>query len=323
MKSKYIVPIFVPHAGCGHQCIFCNQVKIAGVLENLSVYEVKNSIDELLELYPKDQEIEIAYYGGSFTGIERERRTKLLDIGKEYIDNGLVKEMRVSTRPDLITIEILEELKYFGVKTIELGVQSFDEEVLKFSKRGHTVEHVFDAVELIHKMGFTLGIQTLIGLPLSSEEKEIVTAKMTIKCNPKYVRIYPLIVFPETELQILYQNKEYTPLSLENAVEICAKLMDLYDEHQVIVIRMGLQSQDGFGENIIAGPYHPAFRQLVESKRYLDKFINLIENRFCNEKDIVIEVDEKVLSNAIGHKKCNLSFLKSAYPDKNISFKKK
>ena len=242
MSEKYIIPIFVPHLGCPNNCTFCNQKSISGQMKNVTGKEVKETIEKFLKNFKNnDIEKEIAFFGGSFTGIEKNIQEELLSVAYEYVKDGTVSGIRVSTRPDYIDKEKLKLLKQYGVKTIELGVQSTNDYILKKCKRGHTFEDVKNASKLIRKFGFTLGHQMMIGLPESTRLDELNTAKDLAKLKPKIIRLYPVLVIKNTELEEEYKNGEYEPVTLNQAVEICKELLYFFEKKKIKVIRIGLQ----------------------------------------------------------------------------------
>ena len=245
MKKQYIIPIFVPHLGCPNDCIFCNQKSISGQKKSITKEEAKKIIDEYLNnIKDNDAQIEIAFYGGSFTAIEEEKQEELLSLAYEYIENGKVESIRISTRPDYINKEILKRLKKYKVKTIELGVQSANDYILNKSNRGHTFEDVKKASKMIRFYGFDLGHQMMVGLPESTHLDEINTAKQLIKLKPKMVRIYPVLVVKGTKLEEQYKNGKYEPLTVVQAVEICKDLVRMFADKNIEIIRVGLQNTD-------------------------------------------------------------------------------
>src|SRR5699024_10808810 len=270
MNKHYIIPIFVPHFGCKYNCVFCNQKKITNASTNIRANEVHSTIKKYLNYFRENSFIEIAFYGGSFTAIDIEIQKELLGVAVEYKELGIVDEIRLSTRPDAIDIEILENLKDYQVDTIELGVQSLDEEVLKASARGHSISDVYNAVNLIKSYNFKLGLQMMIGLPKDSCEKTIKTAYEFIKLKPNCVRIYPTLVINNTILEKLVGLKRYEPLNLEEAIEVSTIVLMMFYLNNINVIRVGLQITENIqmGKDVLAGPFHPAFRQLVESNIY-------------------------------------------------------
>lgn len=320
MKKEYIIPIFVPHLGCPNACVFCNQTKITGKKKQVTAKEVKETIEEYLQSFKDtDNKIEIAFFGGSFTAIEEEKQIELLEAAYEYVKTNQVDSIRISTRPDCIDKVILKRLKKYKVKTIELGVQSTNNYVLARAKRGHTFEDVKKASKLIRFYGFTLGHQMMVGLPESTALDEINTAKELIKLKPKIVRIYPVLVIKGTELEEEYNKGEYEPLSITQAVERCKEIADLFNHHKINIIRIGLQNTEEITDpkdeksEVVAGPYHPAFRQLVEGALWYDAIVSKIKK--CNTKVKVVEIkaNPEDTNNIIGHKKENIKKLKENY----------
>ncbi|MEN2776263.1 radical SAM protein [Acetivibrio clariflavus] len=311
-----IIPIFIPHKGCPFDCIFCNQKKISGQMDEVSESSVRAVIESHLNTISRGSLIEIAFFGGSFTGIDREEQIRYLEIANEYIQNGPVGSIRLSTRPDYIDDDILTYLKKYNVSVIELGVQSLDREVLERSNRGHSIEDVLTSSKMIKDKGFSLGIQTMLGLPGDSFEKAVDTAKKVVELAPDIVRIYPTLVVKGTYLERLYITGQYKPLSLEEAVDLCAVLMDIYESNHINVIRVGLQPTDNIcdGGDVIAGPFHPAIRQLVDSRRALRDIEEIIvKNKLTEKKTLAILADKKDVSVIIGQKKSNIKYLKERY----------
>ena len=320
MKKEYIIPIFVPHLGCPNDCTFCNQKKISGQTKNVKAEDVKNTIEYYLNNFKDDNKyIEVAFFGGSFTGIDVDKQKELLSVAYEYIKNRKIDSIRISTRPDYINKEILKMLKSYGVKTIELGVQSTNDYILNKSKRGHTFEDVKKASKLIRKNGFILGHQMMVGLPESTRQDEINTAKDLIKLKPKIVRIYPVLVIKGTQLEKDYESGEYTPLTVEQAVETSKDLLVLFNKKKINVIRIGLQNTNEITDpnskesQVVAGPYHPAFRQLVESRLWYDNIANEIKKVNSNVSHIQIDVNPSDINNAVGHKRINIEKINDTY----------
>ena len=320
MKKEYIIPIFVPHLGCPNDCTFCNQKKISGQTKNVKAEDVKNTIEYYLNNFKDDNKyIEVAFFGGSFTGIDVDKQKELLSVAYEYIKNKKIDSIRISTRPDYINKEILKMLKSYGVKTIELGVQSTNDYILNKSKRGHTFEDVKKASKLIRKNGFILGHQMMVGLPESTRQDEINTAKDLIKLKPKIVRIYPVLVIKGTQLEKDYESGEYTPLTVEQAVETAKDLLVLFNKKKINVIRIGLQNTNEITDpnskksQVVAGPYHPAFRQLVESRLWYDNIANEIKKVNSNVTHIQIDVNPSDINNAVGHKRKNKEKINDTY----------
>lgn len=305
------IPIFVPHKGCPHDCVFCNQKKITGQTLDVTADEVKGVIDEHLSTIDiTDAYVEVAFFGGSFTAIEMDKQTKLLGAVYPYVQSGRVNSVRCSTRPDAIDEDILENLKKYGVKTIELGVQSTDEEVLLKSNRGHDSKVVFSSSKLIKDYGFDLGLQMMLGLPGDTYEKSIQTANDIISLSPKCVRIYPTLVVEETGLLDMYNKGEYEPFDFELTLTLCAELLKMFYKADIDVIRVGLQTTDNINEKTVIGPYHPSFRELCESRIIRD----LIEDNIGQVTDnLDILVNDKNISKAVGNKKSNILYFMEKY----------
>ena len=320
MKKEYIIPIFVPHLGCPNDCTFCNQKKISGQTKKVTKQDVRNTIEYYLKNFKKDDNyIEVAFFGGSFTGIDSKIQEELLSVAYEYIKNKKIDSIRLSTRPDYIDKETLKRLKKYGVKTIELGVQSTNDYILKKCRRGHTFEDVKKASKLIRRFGFVLGHQMMVGLPESTRQDEIKTAKDLIKLKPKIIRIYPVLVISGTQLEEDYKNGEYEPLNVEQAVEISKELLILFASKHINVIRIGLQNTSEITDpnnpnsQVVAGPYHPAFRQLVESALWYDAISEKIKKVNINIKDVQIDANPYDINNIIGHKRCNVTKIDNLY----------
>lgn len=320
MKKEYIIPIFVPNLGCPNDCTFCNQRKISGQTTNVTAKDVKETIEYYLKNFKDDHKyVEVAFFGGSFTGIDKDVQIELLEAANEFIKAKKVNSIRISTRPDYIDKDILKMLKKYHVRTIELGVQSSNNYILDKSKRNHTFEDVIKASKMIRRRGFVLGHQMMVGMAESTEHDEINTAKDLIKLKPKIVRIYPVLVIKGTELARQYASGEYTPLTVDQAVERCKELSYMFAKHKITVIRIGLQNTDEIcdpsqdGSDVLAGPFHPAFRQLVEGAMWYDALSEKIKNINTKVKKVEIVVNPEDSNNVIGHKKVNIERLKEFY----------
>ena len=282
--------------------------------------DVRETIEYFLKNFRDNHKyVEVAFFGGSFTAIEKEKQEELLEAVQKYIENKKVNSIRISTRPDCIDKEILKRMKKYHVKTIELGVQSTNNYILKRCKRGHTYEDTKNASKLIRRYGFILGHQMMVGLPESTKQDEINTAKELIKLKPKIVRIYPVLVIKDTELADEYERGDYNPLTVGQAVERCKEIVDLFNRNKINVIRIGLQNTEEISDpsteksSVIAGPYHPAFRQLVESSMWYDSIVNEIKKVNAKVKKVKIKANDINVNNIIGHKKENISKLKDIY----------
>ncbi|SJZ63193.1 elongator complex protein 3 [Selenihalanaerobacter shriftii] len=318
MKSKhYIIPIFVPHAGCPHDCVFCNQREITGVQEGMTSNKAERIIQEYLSTISQERsKVEIAFYGGSFTGLDINRQTELLRVAYKYCKKGLVDNLRLSTRPDYIDQEILDNLAKYNVEVIELGVQSLVERVLKAAKRGHTADDVIKATKLIKESNFKLGIQLMPGLPQADQKSMLYSAQQTVKLAPDLVRIYPTLVIKDTYLAKLYSQDKFVPISIDEAVNICKEELSLFKKNNIPVIRIGLQPSDGVNkESVIAGPFHPAFRQLVESRLVLDKIKQFLNEQIkqINQNNLILRINPRFNSTVRGQKNSNLKEFKNRY----------
>ena len=320
MNKEYVIPVFVPHLGCPNDCIFCNQKSISGQKKNITKEEAKKTIESFLKnIKDKDAKKEIAFFGGSFTGIDESVQEELLQVAYEYIEKGQVDSIRISTRPDYINKEILKRLKKYKVKTIELGVQSANDYILGRANRGHTFKDVVKASKLIKWYGFNLGHQMMVGLPESTRNDEINTAKALIKLKPKMVRIYPVLVIKGTKLEKEYNEGIYEPLSVVQAVETSKQLVRMFTDKKIDVIRVGLQNTNEIcnpedkESEVVAGPFHPAFGQLVESSMWYDAIVEKIKKLNVKVKEVEVTVNPVDVNNVIGHKKENVIKLQDTY----------
>lgn len=307
--TRGIIPIFIPHMGCKNDCVFCNQNKISGCASGLTVMGAKAIIDRYLSTMEKDW-IEIAFYGGSFTGLEMSLQKAFLEMAYGYKNSKKIQAIRLSTRPDYVSHDVLKQLKRYGVDVIELGCQSFDNAVLSAANRGHDAPTAVEACKRVMAFGFDLGIQLMVGLPLDSEEKWLFTVRQTIALNPSCVRIYPVLVIQNTALESQYLKGDYRPLDLETAILRTAEAYRLFSKKGISVIRMGLQKTDdlALGNSIVAGPYHESFGELVRSYLF-KKALGRAMSGNDYENEMVIRVHPKQVSLLVGQKKMNLSVL--------------
>ncbi len=314
---KYNIPIFVPHRGCPFDCVFCNQKRITGSQKEVTADDVKDIIEEHLKTFKcSERRSEAAFFGGSFTGIPIEEQSSLLSAAYEYVRSGDIDGIRLSTRPDYISRQILDNLQKYSVTTIELGVQSMDDGVLLASGRGHTSEDVINAVRLIREYPFLLGIQMMTGLPGDSDVKSIATAEKIIELSPDMVRIYPTLTIRDTMLEELYRSHKYIPQTVEEAVMLCKELLVRFNAAGIQVIRLGLQSTEEICEtgSVIAGPIHSSFGELVESAVYYDKILSCMEGAESTKAEIFVNTKE--ISKATGNKRMNI---KKLLKEKNIT----
>ncbi|MBQ8604380.1 MAG: radical SAM protein [Oscillospiraceae bacterium] len=307
MEKHKNLSIFVPHEGCPNQCSFCDQKKISGTQNPPSPDYVTQLCDEFL---PHDSaqgaSYEIAFFGGSFTAIDRGYMLALLQAAYPFVKRGRAAGIRVSTRPDAISREILDIMKEYGVTAIELGAQSMQDHVLKMNLRGHTVQDVFTASRLIKEYGFSLGLQMMPGLYGQDDYMQcaIDTAQQFIRIKPDTVRIYPTLTLKDTLLESLYQKGMYTPLTVRQAVEICAVLVKMFNRENIKIIKLGLHADTGLEHSLVAGPYHPAMKELVYSHIMMESFTADLQQLPAG--DYTVYVNSRKHSQATGQKKSNL-----------------
>ena len=313
MKKHRNIPIFVPHLGCPNTCVFCNQRKISGC-QKADFSSVEKEIEEALATIPLGTEVQIAFFGGSFTGIDRADMLYLLKTAKKYIDAGRVESIRLSTRPDYIDEEILDILSEHGVKTIELGIQSMSDDVLKKSGRGHTAGQTEKACRLICERGFELVGQMMTGLPGSDLEKDKYTAKRICEMGAHGARVYPTVVFRGTELESMMARGEYASREMEKVIAEGAELLPIFAEHGVKVIRVGLQTSELLteGEETVS-PYHEATGELIWSRVYRNMAEDLLSRGVTAGKRAIITVPKGATSKMIGQNKENINYLKEKY----------
>ena len=319
-NKQYTIPIFIPHKGCPNNCVFCNQKKISGQLTDVTSEDVKDKIEEYLKYYPDSKKkIEIAFFGGSFTGIPMDKQIEYLEVANSYVKKGLVDAIRISTRPDYIDGKILDVMKKYNVKTIELGVQSMDDKILALSKRGHTALDVVNASKLIRDYDIELGHQIMIGLPGSTLKSEVYTIKECIKLNPQQLRIYPVYVIADSELYSMYENSEYKPLSINEAVKRCKAVIHECQKTEISIIRLGLQSTDEITakNNELKGPVSDNLAEYVMASLLKDKIEKEIKDRKIDDGKLIINVLKKYVSICIGPKKINKIYFENKY---NIKF---
>ena len=308
MNRKHVnIPVFIPHLGCPNQCVFCNQKTISGVSE-FDIEKVKEIIESAISTIDVNNTyVEIAYFGGSFTGIEYDTMCQLLQIAYHYVEKGLVKAIRLSTRPDYIDEKILTTLKKYQVKTIELGLQSASDKVLLECKRGHNFKDSEKSCRLISEYGFDLVGQMMIGLPASTLEDELATAKFIVESGAVAARIYPTVVFKDTELCSMSMCGEYKPIPIDDAVERSASVFRLFIENGVDVIRIGLCASENLAseDKYYAGPNHPALGELVLGRYFLKVILDEVNKLSVRGDRSEVACAPKSLSRAIGQNKIN------------------
>ena len=315
--SHINIPIFIPHLGCPNQCIFCNQRYISGK-ECFDKSKVENIINDVLSTTNSSDICEIAFFGGSFTGIDKTLMIELLDLAQKYVDAGKVHGIRMSTRPDYISSEIINILKKYTISVVELGIQSMNDNILRYLKRGHSANDTKKAAELLNKANIPFIGQMMIGLPKASELDELNCAKLICDLGAAGARIYPTLVFKMTELEELTLKNEYTPLSAEEAIERCVRVLKVFQKHNVPCIRIGLCDSENLHseDTFVAGPNTPPMGEMVKSRLYYDLICERYEqNRFDN---IIIECAKGKTSQVIGHKKENLQKISKKYKINSI-----
>lgn len=320
MSKRHVnIPVFIPHEGCPNACVFCNQRSISGT-QRFSPESVDGIISEALSTVGEDAECEIAFFGGSFTGIDRSLMLYLLDVAQKYVDGGRVESIRLSTRPDYINDEIIADLSRFSVRTVELGLQSFSDEVLAASGRGHDAECARVACRKLKAAGFTLIGQMMIGLPNSDIESEILTAREIIAAGADGARVYPTVVFYDTELANMTECGEYVPLSNEDAVMRTKAVLNVFDRAGVPCIRVGLQASENLSDEdcVMAGANHSAIGELAMGELYYERICDEIEKHGYAGGELTVLVPVGSVSKAVGQKKKNKDRILQKYGFRKI-----
>ncbi len=313
----FIIPIFLPHAGCPHQCIFCNQTSITGAQrDTVSPEKVERQIHEFLKFKRNDRRpVQVAFYGGNFLGLEKEYIKRLLNVSTKFVKNKEIDAIRFSTRPDTIDHDRIEIIKNYPVTTVEIGVQSMDDRVLAMAKRGHSASDTQRAVALLKDRHYQIGLQMMVGLPEEDEAGSLSTAYRIGELEPDFVRIYPTIVLKNSLLARWYENGTYRPWSLERSIAHVKTLYLFFKKKNVPVIRMGLQASEDLdsGAAVLAGPYHPAFGHMVHSEIFLDMATELMEHKSVSQDTVTINVHPKSISKMRGMKNSNMETLKRRF----------
>lgn len=313
IPKESIIPVFVPHLGCPHLCVFCNQNRISGAPEPATPETVKTAIETAAALTPGETKRQLAFYGGSFTAIPAVEQEALLDAARPYLESGVITSIRLSTRPDAIDSETLCRLRRCGVETVELGAQSLDDGVLRLSGRGHTAADVKNASRMVKDAGFRLILQMMTGLPGDTDEKDIATAKGIIALAPDGVRIYPTVIVKDTALYELWLAGKYGEHTVEDAVRVCAKLVPLFDAAGIPIIRLGLNPTDELsGGDAVGGAYHPALGELVRSRVMLNKAGALLAD-VTPGAAVTLGVNKSDVSKMTGQHRENIGALKSEF----------
>ncbi len=302
-----IYPFFIAHAGCPHRCGYCRQQASVGPPSTLTAADVARELPQMLE---QGEGGEVAFYGGTFTLLPTAEQQAYLGVVAPYLQSGEVSGIRVSTRPDALSIEQISLLKGSGVSTVEVGCQSFSADVLARSDRGHGPEAALQAVSRLQQQGIRTGIQLMPGLPGGSRHEALASLGQALKLRPAFMRIYPAVVLRDTPLATQYQTELFSPLTLDEAVDLCAEMLWHCQRLSVPVIRIGLQASEGLdrGDAMLAGPYHPAFGQLVRSRLWQRALLKLARAGMMSA--LVHRAD---LADALGNKRHNIVFLQQEY----------
>ncbi len=317
-----IIPIFIMQSGCPHKCIFCNQKIASGYFpEELKKNVFDAEVNSYLNLNKNEtKKVEIAFYGGNFTGLSRSYQNRLLSWANTYILSGVVHSIRISTRPDYITKDILTFLKKYGVTTVEIGAQSFINEVLEYAQRDHDSSAIVKAMRLLKNYSFQTSLHLMAGLPKDTKEGFIYSIDKTIELKPDMARIHPVLVLNNTVLADEYRQGKYVPLELSETIELCSLALDKLSAAGIRVIRFGLHLSDEMKKDgaILAGPIHPSFGSLVYSSVYFKHALNLL-NEFPKEtKELRFNLSRHDVSNFRGFNNKNISAIKKLYPKTKI-----
>ncbi len=299
------ISIFIPHKGCPNKCSFCNQHTISGAEKSPTAEEVFQICEKAFSEIRSPENTEIAFFGGSFTAIPRVYMLQLLETAVQFVGDGKFHGIRISTRPDCIDSEVLEILKNYGVTSIELGAQSMNDNVLSLNDRGHTAEDVFRASRLIREYGFELGLQMMTGLYGSTEKNESETIQKILEIRPDTVRIYPVVILRNTRLAELLETGEYRPFEMDTVIEICSDAIVRFESVGIKVIKCGLHASEFVENDMVGGFYHPAFRELCESRIYRRKISEITKNKSGR---YVFRINDRCISKALGHGKSNVEF---------------
>ena len=316
-----IIPVFVPHLGCPNDCVFCNQRRISGSTAPATPEDVEKAIANAAALPRTGVKRQLAFYGGSFTAIPKTEQEALLSAAHAHLLCGDIDAIRLSTRPDAIDGEILARLRHYGVETVEIGAQSMDERVLLLAGRGHTAKDVENAAIEIKKAGFRLILQMMTGLPGADDESSIETARQIIALDPDGVRIYPTVIVRDTALYDLWRAGRYAEHTVEDAVRVCAKLLPMFEEADIPVIRLGLNPTDELSSGAAAGgAYHPALGELVKSRIMREKAETLLHGTE-HGASVTLGVNKSKISQMTGQHRCNIEYLKEKFSLKELKIK--
>ena len=316
-NRPFIIPIFLPHAGCPHQCVFCNQISITGT--EYAAVNRDNIHTQIRDFFRYKTEgrkpVELAFFGGNFLGLKSEDIKSCLTLANEFVSQGLVDGIRFSTRPDTIDATRLEMLENFPISMVELGVQSMDDDVLALAGRGHNASDTIRAVEALKRRQLGVGAQMMVGLPGDTEARSLATARRIAELAPDCVRVYPTVVVDNSRLARWYKQGEYRPLPLETAVSLVKKIYLIFKKEGIAVIRMGLQATEDLedGSTVLAGPHHPAFGHMVYSEIFYDRAVKEIESAGVTSDPLTIYVNLSSISKMRGLNNSNIKKLKKLF----------
>ncbi len=305
-----VIPIFIPHQGCPQNCLFCNQISISGkgAQKEEDAVLVCNTVTEWLGFSKKHSDVQVAFYGGSFTCLPQIRQRALLGAVQPFLKNAEVDSIRLSTRPDCIDESICEFLLECGVKTVELGVQSLDDKVLSAADRGHTSEDSRRAIKIIQQKGLELGVQLMPGLPLEKTRSFLATLQSVIDCKPDFVRIYPTLVINGSGLASEYKKGNYIPLTMNQAIALSCIAKTRLEQAGIKIMRLGLQASETLEAELIAGPYHPAFGEFVAARQWFKRVRPLLAE--CpSDKQLHLQISHRDISAFVGPKRANIKRL--------------
>ena len=317
-QKPFIIPIFIPHQGCPHQCVYCNQRVISGILdENLSKTKLRKTIECFLSFPRKNNRYptEVAFYGGSFSALPLARQKELLGVVQEYVEGKRINGIRFSTRPDCVDGRVINLWRKFSIITVELGAQSMDDRVLRAAARGHNAETTKKAAGEIKREGWQLGIQLMIGLPRDTLESFRKTIDEVVKIKPDFVRIYPTLVIKDTPLAVLFLKNRYKPLSLHEAIELSCRAYEAFKKAEIKIIRFGLQAEPWMDEpeTVLSGPFHPAFGELVKSAYWRNTIAKLLGETDMVDEKLEISLPLNMVSQVRGHKNKNVKWWKKKF----------
>ncbi len=321
ISSRFIVPVFIPNLGCPHKCTFCNQEAITSKdCKEITKKHLRSHIEKFISYNKFSKTAQIAFYGGNFLGIDKKLIKYLLMEANNFIVQGKVNSIRFSTRPDTICKDTMDIIKNFPVSTIELGMQSMDNEVLLASHRNHSADDTKNAIYMLKENGYETGLQMMVGLPKDNDDKSISTANKAALLKPDFMRIYPTLVLKQSLLARWYKDGKYTPLTLEQAVLLVKKIYLFFKKNNIPVIRTGLQASVDMEKNsLIAGPYHPAFGQLVFSEIFFDNAVSLLKKEVSSFNKVTIFVNPKDISKMRGNKNSNIKKIKTLFSLKSVN----